>query len=65
MKRLTKKNMAEAKKDLRLLTEPGSLCCGDGYYANSLIAKWGDLNKLAADIKAMELDAASTEGAGI
>jgi len=65
--RLTKKNMKQAKKELGLLTESsgGNPCYGDGYYAMSLQKKWGDLNKLAENIRKMELELASTEGAGI
>jgi hypothetical protein len=65
MRVLTKENMAEAKKDLRLLNDPTSLCCGVGYYAVSLQDKWGNLNELSKAIKVMELESASTEGAGI
>ena len=65
MKKLTLKNFKEAKNDLQQLSDPASLCCGDGYYANSLIYKWGDLNELTKKIKAMEEIARSTNGAGI
>jgi hypothetical protein len=68
--RLTKENLEEAKKDLRRLNDPtyGSgynLSYNDGYFAMSLEDKWGDLNELGKAIKAMEQEAASTEGAGI
>lgn len=47
---LADEKLDEARKDLLALKNPSSLCYNDGYYANSLVAKYGmpisDLEKL-------------------
>lgn len=64
-KKLTRKSLAEAKKDLQLLTDPSSLCYSDGYYANSLRKKWVDFDNLGHNIKQIETEIKSMAGAGI
>lgn len=40
-KSLPDEKIEEVKNDLILLYDPRSMCYGDGYYANSLVRKYG------------------------